>query len=313
MNPNRLFLQYLLLGALPLILLSSRGYAVTKVLGEGELLLLANGDQTQFGAIKILDIEPETNSVVYSWYLPKGGEVDFAGPDVSNGTVETQQVRGRAILAFGPFVFEWHGGGESKGILSGNGELGVVPLMMASSGIPDATRVRDARSGFSYEEATTRESHDPLGLAEKLAKMPKARLGVGVEETFEDLGMGTQEKAVKITRVDPKSKAYAAGLRKGQCILSMEGMEILSAEDFHRLHDSLNPNTPVSMVVFTGDNVQTFTFETEDRVPAVSETRPDPVLPEDLSPEQRRRIEAGGKAGEILTQGLEALRAAHYD
>lgn len=274
--------------------------------------MLSDGDQTQFGAIKILDIERETNSVVYRWFLPKQGSVDFAAPGVSSGTVETQQIRGRAIMAFGPFVFEWHGGGEGKGILSGNGELGVVPLMLASSGIPDATRVRDARSGFSYEEATTRESDDPLGLAEKLAKMPKARLGVGVEETFEDLGMGTEEKAVKITRVDPKSKAYAAGLRRGQCILSMEGMEILSAEDFHRLHDSLNPNTPISMVVFTGDNVQTLTFETEDRMP-VTESRPAPALTEDLAPEQRRRIEAGEKAGEILSQGLEALRAAHYD
>jgi hypothetical protein len=287
-------------------------HAVTKVLKEGELLLCTDSDRQTYGAVKILDVRPETRSLVFRWYLLPPNQVNLSMPGISSGTTEVTQVQGRAVIAFGPFVLEWHGSGEEKGILSANGTLGVNPVLVASSGIPDVTRIADARSGFAYEVASPRETPDPLGLQESFSNLPQARIGVGVSQTFADIGMGAEEPVVEISRIDEGSNAFKAGLRKGDLILFFNGVEVLTADDFRKALEGVVPKTPVHVSVMRKQNIEDFTFEAEERISLPAQAPAAPLDP-NLSPEQRARAESVEDVRRLMNQSMEALRALHFE
>jgi membrane-associated protease RseP (regulator of RpoE activity) len=295
-----------------LSLTATQAYSVTKVFSEGDMSLVRDSKASQYGALKILDIEPDANSIVYRWYLLPKDVYDLSASMVRTGTVETSQVQGRAVVAFGPFVMEWHATGGDKGMLSANGNLGVQPLMVASSALKFATQIKDVRSGFRYEEATPREAPDPLGLQERFAKMPKARLGLGVAETFADIGLGVKERALQIARIDDRSNAYEAGLRKGHCILAFDGEPVMSLEDFQNRLQNVRPEDTVLLTVFTGEETVDIAFPAGDRI-TKPDTRPTPVVDPDASPEDQKRIEANEEVRELMDQTLEALKAVYYD
>jgi PDZ domain-containing protein len=295
-----------------LSLTATQSFAITKVFSEGDMSLVRDSRKIQFGALKILKIEPDANSLVYRWYLLPKDVYDLNAPVVRTGTVEVSQVLGRAVVAFGPFVMEWHATGGDRGMLSANGNLGVQPLMVASSALRFATQIKDVRSGFRYEEATPREVPDPLGLQERFAKMPKARLGLGVADTFADIGLDVKERTVQITRIDDRSNAYEAGLRKGHCILAFDGEPVMSAEDFQNHLQTVNPEDTVLLSVYTGDDTLDVAFPAGARVTKPA-TRNPPVVDPDTPPEERKRREANQEVRELMDQTLEALKAVYYD
>lgn len=287
-------------------------FAITMIFSEGDMSLFRDSKKRQFGAIKILTIDPDADSLVYRWYLLPTDVYDLSAPVVRTGTVEVSQVLGRAVVSFGPFVMEWHATGGDKGMLSANGNLGVQPLMVASSALKFATQIKDVRSGFRYEEATPREAPDPLGLKERFAKMPKARLGIGVAETFADIGLGVKERAIQITRIDDRSNAFEAGLRKGNCILAFDGEPVASLEDFQNHLRFVSPEDTVLLTVFTGDDTVNVAFSAGSRV-TKPEVRPTPAVDPDTPLEERQRREANQEVRELMDQTLEALKAVYYD
>jgi len=302
-----------LASALPVIcIVSGPSLAITKVFSQGELSLVRDSKESQYGALKVLAIEAEKATMVYRWFLLPEGVFDLGSPLVHSGTVEVAQVQGRAVVSFGPFVMEWHATGGDKGMLSANGNLGVQPLLMASSAIHDATRIKDVRSGFRYEEMTTREIPDRLGLSESFAKLPKARLGIGVADTFADVGLGVKEKAVQVVRIDENSNAYQAGLRTGHCVLTFNGVDVLSAQDLHNLLQELKPEETVIMTVYTGEDYREITFAAGSRVTR-PEARPTPTPDPNLSPEDRARVEGNQEMRRLMDETLEALKAVYYD
>ena len=300
------------LALLCLVGLPSASPAVTKILGAGEMLLMRDAAGKRYGAVKILKVNPSEGEMVFRWHLLPESVFDLGDARVRGGTVEIRQVQGRAVLAFGPFVLEWHGGTGDKGIISANGSLGVSPLLVASSALKEATRIKDARAGFLYEEATTREVPDRLGLLETFANLPKARVGIGVAQTFSDLGRGVNEPVLQVSRIDENSNAFKAGLRRDHCILSFDGLEVATPQDFHDMLQGVRPGDTVALMVYTGDEVKEFRFEAESRVsppPPPPTPTPDPNLP----PDQRSRLQAGEEVRQMMQQTMEAIRALHFD
>ncbi len=287
-------------------------HAVTKVVASGQMLLMRDAKESQYGAIRLEMVEPKKNRIVYRWYLPPERAYDLSAQNVESGTVEIRQVRGRAVVAFGPFVLEWHGSSEQKGIFSAQGTLGTQPLYIASSGIHQATRIQDMRGGYLYEVATPREAPTPLGLVETFADLPKARLGLGVEEVFIKDDNGIEIPRVLINRIDEQSKAYDAGVREDQELTAFNGTEIYSAADFHESLKEVKPGDTVKLTVIENGETKDFQFEADPRVPVMA-LQPPPTPDPSLPPEERARQEKNMQVLRLMQESVEALRAVHFD
>ncbi|MCB9768136.1 MAG: PDZ domain-containing protein [Candidatus Omnitrophica bacterium] len=284
-----------------------------QVLEEGDVLMVSDESGSQYGALKIEEVNSERRSLVYRWYLPPAGVVAFNTPDLRSGTMEIQQVRGRGIVAFGPFVLEWHGTEGKRAVIGANGELGVNPIRIATSGIKDPPIIQDARSGYQYEFASIKESNDPLGIQDTLSNLPKARVGFTVADTIVDFGDGSEEPAVKIIRIDQESDAFKQGVRKGQVILAFNGVDVMSSKDFHDQLKIYDPKDTATITVWRDGSYQDLTFSTEARLqkPAISEA--DGQQKQDLTPEEKVDQENKKEVRNLIEQSLEALRAVHYD
>jgi hypothetical protein len=309
--PVRAFKSGLVL-VLLLTLGSLQGFAVTKVVGAGQMLLMRDSKEAQYGAVKVEKIDPRNGRLVYRWFMLPEGVFDLASPQVESGTVVVRQVQSRAVVAFGPFVLEWHGSAQAKGIFSSHGNLGTQPLFIASSGIHEATRIHDVRQSYQYEMATPRESPSPLGLTETFSDLPKARLGLGVEETFVNDPTGAQIPAIRISRVDENSKAFAAGVRENQELVTFDGKEVFSAADFRDLLKGIKPDDTVRLKLLDNGKESEISFQAEQRVPVLS-AQPTPVLDPNLPPEERDRIEKNQEVLHVMQEAIEALRAVHFD
>ncbi len=287
-------------------------WAVTKVVSQGEILLVRDEKGSQFGALRVETIEPKQDRLVYRWFLPSEKTKSLAGPDVRDGTVEVRQIRGRALVAFGPFVLEWHGGAGKKGLFSAHGNLGIQPMYVAASAIREPTRITDMASGYAYEVATNREVPTPLGLVETLGDLPKARLGIAVEETLLLDENGIEIPSIRISRVDEESNAFTAGTREGQELLAINDREIYSAADFRGLVSSLNVGEQVTLSVTENGEPKKIRFEATARI-ASPGTRPVREIDPNLSPEERERLEKNQDVFDIMLESVEALRAIGYD
>lgn len=295
-----------------LFTLTLSSHAVTKVVPSGHMLLMRDAKETQYGAIRMELIEPKKNRITYRWFLPPEKAYDLTSPEVLSGTVEIRQVRGRAVVAFGPFVLEWHGSAEQKGIFSAQGTLGTQPLYVASSGIHDPAKIRDMREGYHYEVATSREVPTPLGLTETFADLPKARLGIAVEEVFVKDQNGIELPALLISRIDEESKAFTSGLRERQELTAFNGVEIYSAADFHERLKEVKPGDTVKLTVIEDGVMKDFSFEADPRVPVMA-TQPQPTPDPKLSPEERARQVKDQEVLRLMQESVEALRAVHFD
>lgn len=287
-------------------------HAVTKVVAAGQMLLMRDDKETQYGAVRMERIEPKQNRIVYRWFLPPEKAYDLTAANVESGTVEIRQVRGRAVVAFGPFVLEWHGSAEQKGIFSANGTLGTQPLYIASSGIHDPSKIRDMREGYHYEVATPRETPTPLGLTEAFADLPKARLGIGVEEVFIKDENGLELPSLQINRIDTQSKAFEAGLREHQELVAFNGVEIFSAADFQERLKEVKPGDKVKLTVMQNGEMKDYQFEADTRVPTLS-TQPQPTPDPNLPPEERARQAKDQEVLRLMQESVEALRARYFD
>lgn len=309
MSSIKLWVILVTLACLPL---PTPSHAVTKVVASGQMLLMRDAKESQYGAVRLEKVEPKKNRITYRWFLPPEKTIDLTAREVESGTVEIRQVRGRAIVAFGPFVLEWHGSAGEMGIFSAQGTLGTQPLYIASSGIHDPSKIRDMRGGYVYEVATPREAPTPLGLTETFADLPKARLGMAVEEVFVKDEHGLELPRLLVSRVDDQSKAYDSGIRERQEVTAFDGVEIYSAADFHERLKDVKPGDQVKITVIENGETKDIQFEAEQRVPTLSlqpQPTPDPSLP----PEERARQEKNQEVLRLMQESLEALRAVHFD
>lgn len=305
-----------LYSALPFFILISLvlqpSQANTKILSSGQMMMVRDAQGAQYGAIRVERIDPKQNQMVFRWFLLPSQVYDLGDARVNSGTVEVSQVRGRAVVAFGPFVLEWHGSSEQKGIFSANGTLGTQPLMVASSGIHDPTRIRDVREGYQYEAATTRESPSPLGLDQTFADLPPARLGLAIAETFIPDENGYEILSLRIVRVDEESKAFAAGTRENQELVSLNGKTIFSTQEFREALKKIKPGDPVSLGVLEKGEQKTFRFEADPRV-TPSSVKALPTPDPNMSPEERERLQKNQDVLHVMQEAVEALRAVHFD
>ncbi|MCG3199315.1 MAG: PDZ domain-containing protein [Candidatus Omnitrophica bacterium] len=287
-------------------------WAVTKVVSQGEVLLVRDEKGTQYGALRVEIIEPKKDRLVYRWLLPAEKAKSLATPDVRGGTMEVRQIRGRALVAFGPFVLEWHGGAGKKGLFSAHGNLGIQPMYVATSAIREPTRITDMVSGYAYEVATNREAPTPLGLVETLGDLPKARLGLAVEETLLLDENGIEIPSIRISRVDEESNAFSAGIREGQELVAINDREIYSAADFRGMISGIQVGEQVTLSVVENGEPKKIRFEAAARI-ASPGTRPAREIDPNLSPEERARLEKNQDVFEIMLESVEALRAIGYD
>ncbi len=311
--PRHLIFLSLLAATFWCVSLSFPASATIQVLEVGDVLMVSDEAGSHFGALKLVDVDSVRRSLIYQWYLPPEGVVAFTTPDLHSGTTEIRQVRGKGIIAFGPFVLEWHGSEGKKAAFGANGDLGVNPLRIATSGIKDPTIIQDARSGYQYQIASVQESSDPLGIRDVLSDLPKARVGFAVADTMVDFGDGNQEPAVAVIRIDQESNAFAQGVRKGQVILAFNGVDVMSAKDFHDQLRIYNPQETASITVWKDSAYQDITFSTEARLqkPKISEA--DGEEKKDLTPEEKAAQENKKEVRNFIEQSLEALKAVHYD
>jgi hypothetical protein len=296
----------------PFLLASQPSFAVTKVLSKGQMLLMRDAKEAQYGAVRAVQIEPKKNRMVFRWFLPPENSHNLAEPSVASGTVEVRQVRGRAVVAFGPFVLEWHGSAEGKGIFSANGALGIQPMFVASSAINEPTRLQNIKEGFKYELATTREVPSPLGLTETFADLPQARLGVAVAETFVKDDSGVELPTLRISGVDDESKAYAAGIRESQEVTAFNHEDIFSAADFHDHLKLIKPGDKVTLTILENGESRDIVFDAAQRVGSPS-VQPTPTVDPSLPPEERARLEKNQDVLRVMQEAVEALRAVHFD
>ena len=287
--------------------------ASIEILEEGDVLMVSDQAGTQYGAIRVENLDADHRSLVYRWYLPPQGMVAFNTPDLQSGTMEIRQVRGKGIVAFGPFVLEWHGSDGKKAAFGANGELGVNPLRVATSGIKDPTIIQDARSGYQYQIASIQESSDPLGIADTLTGLPKARGGFSVANTTVDFGNGTQEPAVRVIRIDQDSDAFKKGVRKGQVIIAFNGVDVMSAHDFHEQLKVYDPKETATVTIWKDSAYQDITFSTESRLQKPKLNEPDLTKKGPLTPEEKTELENKKEVRNLIEQSLEALRAVHFD
>jgi len=308
LNPKMFILGLACLLLAPVI----PSHAATKVVSSGQMLLMRDAKEIQYGAVRLERIEPKKNRIVSRWFLPPEKAYDLTALEVESGTVEIRQVRGRAVVAYGPFVLEWHGSTGEKGIFSAQGTLGTQPLYIASSGIHDPSKIRDMREGYHYEIATPREAPTPLGLTETFADLPKARLGLAVEEVFIKEENGLELPALLISRIDAQSKAYESGLRERQELVAFDGVEIFSAADFHERLKEVKPGDKVKLTVMQNGEMKVFQFEADPRVPVLT-TQPQPTPDPNLPAEERARQAKDQEVLRLMQESLEALRAVHFD
>lgn len=296
-----------------LFFLSPSAIAKIQVLEEGDVVMVSDEQGSQFGAVRVEKIDAGRRSLVYRWFLPPEGVVAFNTPDLHSGTTEIRQVRGKGIVAFGPFVLEWHGTDGKRAAFGANGDLGVNPIRIASSGIKEPTLIQDARAGYQYEVASIQESSDPLGIRDALSDLPKARVGFSVADTVVDFGDGSQEPAVEIIRIDQESDAFKQGVRKGQVIIAFNGVDVMNTKDFHDQIKIYNPQETASITVWKDSTYQDIAFSTEARIqkPEISEA--DGADTKDLSPEEKADLENKKEVSNLIQQSLEALKAVHFD
>lgn len=301
-----------LLIALLAVMVCDRCLATTKILSTGQMLMVRDAQASHYGAIRVEKIDPKNNQMVFRWFLLPEQVYDLGDARVRSGTVEVSQVRGKAAVAFGPFVLEWHGSSEQKGIFSANGALGTQPLLVASSGIHDPTRIRDVREGYQYEAATSRESPSPLGLDQTFADLPPARLGLAVAETFVPDENGYEILSLRIVRVDEDSKAYEAGVRENQELVSLNGKEIYSTAEFRDSLKKIKPGDTVTLGVLESGEQKFFRYEADPRVGA-SSVRALPTPDPNMSPEEKERLQKNQEVLHVMQEAVEALRAIHFD
>ena len=300
--------------ATALVFLCGSAQTATQVREEGEVLLVRDGSRTRYGAVRIRAVTPEAGAVVFEWHLPPQGVHDFGDPRVEKGVVRLEEVRGRALLAFGPFVLEWHTGAGKRGILSANGRLGLNPIFMATSAIRDPSLIRDVRSGYRYEQATIREAPPSLLSYEAFSDLPRARIGVAVEDTLAKGEQGVDVPAVRIARVDLDSNAFKAGVRRDQILIAFDAVTISSSTQFHEFLRQVIPGEEVSLTVLEkeGGEVNDYYFAAEPRLPpdepSPKET-PDPNLTAEEK-DLRKKNEAIRRA---MRETLEAIRATQFD
>lgn len=303
-----------LFGATILILpFSIPAFAALRLLEEGDVMMVADQGENQFGALKVEKIDTPRRTLVFRWFLPPEGVVSFTGPEVASGTMEIRQVRGVGIAAFGPFVLEWHGSDGAKAVFSANGLLGLNPLKTARSGIKEPTAIQDARAGYLYELASTKESDDPLGIRDTLADLPKARVGFTVVETGYDFGDGVVEPAVAVVRVDQDSDAFKQGVRRGQIILAFNGVDLHSVRDFQNQIKMYNPEETASVTVLEGESFRDIVFSTESRIAASPKSATEEEVQRDLTPEEEADLANRKEVRNLIEQSLNALKAVHFD
>ena len=287
--------------------------AKIQLLDEGDVLMVSDEAGSQFGALRVEEVNSVRRSLIYSWYLPPEGVVAFTSPDLRSGTMEIRQVRGKGIAAFGPFVLEWHGGDGKKAVFGAQGELGVNPIRIATSGIKEPTTIQDARSGYLYEIASVQSSSDPLGIQDALSDLPKARVGFTVANTLVDFGDGNQEPAVAVIRIDQDSDAFKQGVRQGQAILAFNGVDVLNTQDFHEQLKVYNPQETATVTVWKDGVYQDIIFSTEARIQKHEVSEASGEAKKELTAEEKAELQNKKEVRNLIEQSLEALRAVHYD
>jgi serine protease Do len=87
-------------------------------------------------------------------------------------------------------------------------------------------------------------------LASAPGEAAPTRLGLAVEpltpETAREAGTRARE-GVLVTAVEPESPGAAAGIRRGDVVLEVEGQAVRSVADFERLTKTLTPGQPLSV------------------------------------------------------------------
>jgi len=303
----------LLLTFLSAWMLAPMGWTANLMLSEGKMALVADSGQSQYGALKIEKIDPKKRLLHYRWYLLPENIYDLAAPVVYSGTVETHHVRGKAIIAFGPFVLQWRGRGDN-GVLSAVENLGSSPTYIASSGIHEATRIRDVRSGYNYQLAEGSKQEDRLGLADTFAGLPKAQLRLSISETVPASEDGYEIPKLQVSRIDQNSNAYKAGVRRGQELVAYNGVEIYSIGDFYSLIGQTKPGEQVTLTFLEKGTNKDITFEAEERRPPRGERTIPTIVPrEGMTEEERQRLEKTQEVLDVLKESVEALGGVQFD